>query len=491
MEMKKTDHFSNGSVLTTTGKELTTNHEFAELLELRLNEILEKFGAGNHKPGSGSAAALNGILSCQLILTVLQLTIDPKRSKNYGHLTSDLNRIRKDLVENIIPRLEKLFQEDSVQFGLTIDRRKQRDAEKDVIKRKELDQQSLNELKKSTELPIELAEIGLRLAEYSLFILDNGFKSARGDSGVAMNNALAMVSGSLYIISLNLRSFPTDTWTESIRLRQEVIANRYSVFFSEHNDRMIKLNEESKRHSDYLAEIHAIKNHLLGSNGFNNKQIEDLARRTQNAMWEYREFIWSDNLPESHIDILDPQMAIKKILKFSFKESSTLGVTESNEEIAGIIDRDRESILVSDMHIPEVKNFTAAHELGHGLLHDKVRLHRDIPLDGSQREIRSMEEMQADKFAACFLMPQRILASKFKEIFHTEQMEITAQSAFAIAYLSPVELKKKIKTRRDFSRLIASLDFFNQVPIKSLAATFNVSVEAMAIRLEELNLIKF
>lgn len=52
-----------------------------------------------------------------------------------------------------------------------------------------------------------------------------------------------------------------------------------------------------------------------------------------------------------------------------------------NEEIGGIIDNKNSKISISSMYLPEVKNFTAAHELGHALLHDKLILHRDKPLE--------------------------------------------------------------------------------------------------------------
>ena len=36
-----------------------------DLLEKSVNELMEKFGAGNHKPGSCSAAAFQGMVSAK------------------------------------------------------------------------------------------------------------------------------------------------------------------------------------------------------------------------------------------------------------------------------------------------------------------------------------------------------------------------------------------------------------------------------------------
>ena len=42
-----------------------------ELIALPLGQVLDEFGRGNHIPGSGSAAALMGLLAAQLTLNIL------------------------------------------------------------------------------------------------------------------------------------------------------------------------------------------------------------------------------------------------------------------------------------------------------------------------------------------------------------------------------------------------------------------------------------
>ncbi|MBU2269497.1 MAG: cyclodeaminase/cyclohydrolase family protein, partial [Bacteroidetes bacterium] len=54
------------------------------LLAITAEELLEKFGSGGHKPGSGSAAALQGMLSAKLLITVISLTNEPKRREKYS-----------------------------------------------------------------------------------------------------------------------------------------------------------------------------------------------------------------------------------------------------------------------------------------------------------------------------------------------------------------------------------------------------------------------
>lgn len=67
------------------------------LLDLPTKELLKKFGSGNHKPGSGSAAALQGMLSAQLMRTVIDLTNDEKRRSKYAQSLPQLLQIYKDI----------------------------------------------------------------------------------------------------------------------------------------------------------------------------------------------------------------------------------------------------------------------------------------------------------------------------------------------------------------------------------------------------------
>lgn len=62
------------------------------LLEETTEELLKKFGAGNHKPGSGSAAAFQGMISAQLLITVINLTNENKRKKHYSHVLPVINQ---------------------------------------------------------------------------------------------------------------------------------------------------------------------------------------------------------------------------------------------------------------------------------------------------------------------------------------------------------------------------------------------------------------
>jgi hypothetical protein len=88
-------------------------------------------------------------------------------------------------------------------------------------------------------------------------------------------------------------------------------------------------------------------------------------------------------------------------------------------------------------------------------------------------------------------MPKKIVIQLFHELFQTEQFLINDENARLLTNGSAYELRKKVRNKRDLSRIIAKCEYYNFRPFNSMAKIFQVSVEAMAIRLEELDLIGF
>ena len=458
------------------------------LLELPTNTLLEKIGAGNHKPGSGSAAALNGILSCKLILTVIQLTKEPKRKTRYESTYAQCNKIQQEISSRIGPRLEELFQDDSIQFDKAITKRQERDKQTNQKLKNQLDIQAQKELQKSTELPIEIANLGLELANFSLYLIDNCFRSARGDSAVALSSALSSITGSISIINLNLQSFPKNVWTESIKKKRKKLKEEYRSLTTESFKRVDLLEEEAERKNELNAEIINLKKRHYGQTQITNRELEDLARDIQLTLWKYKDLIWSSKPPTNEIGLIKPKKIIK-LLKYAYREVDTLGVTETNQEIGGIINNERDEILISKMYSQEVRTFTAAHEIGHALLHEGLELHRDKPISFQDQTVtRNYIEKQADKFAAYLLMPEKQIRKIFYQLFQIKQFRATEETVFALTGSSMSNFRKNIRNRRDLSRVIAKAEFFNFRPFVPLHKIFNVSIEAMAIRLEELSI---
>jgi Zn-dependent peptidase ImmA (M78 family) len=236
------------------------------------------------------------------------------------------------------------------------------------------------------------------------------------------------------------------------------------------------------------------KNRKVKNSSISNSEIEELATNLQRFIWNNRSMIWKNNTPDKPLDILNPESAIKAI-GYIFNKQTTLGQHKVNGklfEVAGLINNQTNEISISEHFTPEIQRFTAAHELGHAILHKQNVLHRDRALDGSHDTLaRDKTEKQADKFAAYFLMPKKQVVKIFTSIFLTNKFVINDLTSFALTSDPVGDLTKECGNLRGLSRKLASTESYNGKHFPSMAKRFNVSEEAMAIRLEELELLKF
>ena len=188
--------------------------------------------------------------------------------------------------------------------------------------------------------------------------------------------------------------------------------------------------------------------------------------------------------------MLDPVIALK-FIGYDCDLDETLGQFYSSGkliEVAGTIDKSSSKVHISRRFGNHIRNFTAAHELGHALLHQTSGLHRDRPLDGTIIS-RDPVEREADKFATFFLMPTKLVKTTFEKFFLTDKFFLNEETAFALGLSDFMELKEKVKPLRQLSKMLASAEYYNGRHFVSLANQFRVSTEAMAIRLEELELL--
>ena len=190
--------------------------------------------------------------------------------------------------------------------------------------------------------------------------------------------------------------------------------------------------------------------------------------------------------------MLDVRIATK-MAGFDYQELGGIGIHQTSTgdpEVAGLIDESSRTIFISHQQKAKVRRFTAAHEIGHAMLHEfNGAMHRDRSSEimGPKRD---RCEKEADEFATLFLMPAKLVEARFLETFYTKPFVLTNETAFALGFSNTKELLRKYPTRRALAKLLASTERFNFVNIQSLADQFSVSTETMAIRLEELHLIE-
>jgi Zn-dependent peptidase ImmA (M78 family) len=238
--------------------------------------------------------------------------------------------------------------------------------------------------------------------------------------------------------------------------------------------------------------INALISEFKKKKYFADENIESYAIALQNVIWKNRTTIWGEHISLHPIDILKPQTIFSKGLSYNCYVMEEIDPTSDNDQFQaeGIIDQGKKMVSISNKFKKEVQNFTFAHELGHALLHRNMIYHRDLPIDGSKAN-RDIQEYQADKFASYFLMPRKQVTAIFKEIFLTDKFIIDENSAFNLEKKGPNKLRVECKNIRGLSRKLALTETYNNEYFKSISGIFNVSVEAMAIRLEEIGLLEF
>lgn len=459
----------------------------SDLLSLSTKELLEKFGAGNAKPGSGSAAALTALIACQMIKTIIDVSNVKESKKSFRE---DFNKIKEKLTSEIVPELEELFQEDSNLFNNVHKLRLKRDKAHINIEKIRLKKLILDNLKPCTELPLRIAILSVEIFKMAKIVFENGVWWVQGDSQVAVSNPISAIDSCISIINLNLSYFSKNDWVDNIRIEVSKLNHELEAIKNECELLKKKITEWSEKRSQLTFQFDDFSKRLRGKSNITNADIENLARDIQISLFQNKDVLVWKNVPERPIDLLNTKEVLK-LLNYQSKEELSLGTNEVNEEIAGIIDTSLFEVRVSKMYSKDIMNYTMAHELGHALPHNDMISHRERPFDNySDKVKRPLKEYQADKFASYFLMPRKLVASTFQKKFGTTLLKLDQETAFNLTNSSLSSLKKKVKNLRDWSRIVANCNMIGINPVDSMSKTFNVSVEAMAIRLEELGLVK-
>lgn len=127
-------------------------------------------------------------------------------------------------------------------------------------------------------------------------------------------------------------------------------------------------------------------------------------------------------------------------------------------------------ILVNKGHSANRKRFSIAHELGHLILHDEVDTG---DLDG--------ERMFIDRQIRVYHRVGEASSPIYKQDGSlTDEVQEREANAFAASLLMPAH---------HVTRAALERDLFDELSVASLARTFDVSEQAMSIRLQQLRLV--
>lgn len=194
----------------------------------------------------------------------------------------------------------------------------------------------------------------------------------------------------------------------------------------------------------------------------------------------------------SPIAMLDPSIGAAA-LGVRYVVQDTLGSFGNGRErfsVAGLIDRRQNHIQVSAEFSETTRRFTGAHELGHFLLHKGEMMHRDRPVIGASgfKTRRDVLEREADYFAACYLMPPKLVFQAFAARFGSRQpFDIDDAAAY---YLRPDDQESVFTASSDeLAMILVAATRYGGKQFQKLNDEFLVSPSAMAIRLTELGLV--
>jgi formiminotetrahydrofolate cyclodeaminase len=227
-----------------------------QLMELPARKLLDKFGAGSHKPGSGSAAALMGILSGRLTATVCKLSLEKPKYKNQH---KELKFLIETIEGDIEPSHYKYFQRDAEIFDAVIEARRSRNAANSDERRRAYRRDELQHLREATDIPLKIGSLCLALIDHAVFTFDFGFQSARGDSGAAVSAAIAGVTAAAFVIHLNLKSFGRSQWQEQTFEGCQQMLAKLNEKQANAFTRLTRLSEEEIKNMDLdLGEVRPV-----------------------------------------------------------------------------------------------------------------------------------------------------------------------------------------------------------------------------------------
>ncbi|MGI0035931.1 MAG: ImmA/IrrE family metallo-endopeptidase [Nitrososphaera sp.] len=229
----------------------------------------------------------------------------------------------------------------------------------------------------------------------------------------------------------------------------------------------------------------------------NRAQIEQEARRLQFEIWSKREFLFPLGVPPL-LAMFQPGIAAHVLdLAYEDREYISAGSGQVGYGVAGILDRQRGIIYISSQFKPVVQRFTGAHEIGHFQLHSSSKnhiFHRDLPILEMRTAGRPPIEQEADYFAACYLAPSKLVIDEFSKRFGTPPLQLDYKVAFHLCGNSSTDLfidpPGSLASLRKFAAAVAGAQKFGGYPFPSLAMHFGMSISAMAIRLQELGLVR-
>lgn len=193
----------------------------------------DRLASAAPEPGGGSASALVGAVGAALVSMVASLTVNKKGYEDVQERIDEL--LEKS--EGVRRRLQELVDEDTAVYGkLAAVFKMLRDTEEQKGERRKAMQAALKE---ATDVPYQIGEQCLEVAEISLTAGEIGNVRAVSDAGVAVLFAEAAAQGAALNVKINLGSIEDEDFNKKKwdgiqdilkragKMREEVLALTY------------------------------------------------------------------------------------------------------------------------------------------------------------------------------------------------------------------------------------------------------------------------
>ena len=190
------------------------------ICDLSLSDFTSELASSSPAPGGGSASALAGALSASLSSMVANLTIGKKGYEKHfdemSEIAGQAQQLRKDLI-TLIDADSESFND----FLCAMKLPKQTDEEK-VIRSQKIQQA----LKKSSEIPMQIAQKSFLIFDLAEKALSNGNQNAVTDALVSVMLARTAVLGALLNVRINLQSIKDQTFVNQMSKQADLLQHQ-------------------------------------------------------------------------------------------------------------------------------------------------------------------------------------------------------------------------------------------------------------------------
>jgi methenyltetrahydrofolate cyclohydrolase len=187
------------------------------LVDLSIKAFLEKVASGEPVPGGGSVSALCGALSAALAVMVAHITAGKTNDKAVEAKMSEIIDTAKKIQAVFTEDIDR----DSVAYAAVM---KAYRMPKETDQEKKERQNAVQEaLKEAARVPLEVAEMGIRILNLAEALVREGNQNAITDAVVSGLMARSAIIGALYNVKINILSIKDATFRDRLKHESERI----------------------------------------------------------------------------------------------------------------------------------------------------------------------------------------------------------------------------------------------------------------------------